>query len=326
MQKYIFQFAEGDGSMRDELGGKGAGLAEMTRIGLPVPAGFTITTQACRDFYAGTLKLDAFEQELSAAIEWLQGTAGLRFGGDPPLLVSVRSGAKFSMPGMMETLLNVGLEGEQGIERLGAAFGSQHFALDAYRRYLQLYGKVVREIPGEEFEHLLVEAKQQDRVASDHMLSDETLRALGRRFAALIEAHSGPLPQSASEQIRDAIRAVWRSWNGDKARTYREHEGISDDLGTAVNIVQMVFGNADERSGTGVLFTRDPNTGEPKTYGEYLDQAQGEDVVSGARTPQDLGWLAGAMPAVHEQLITMVTNLENHYRDMQDVEFTVERG
>jgi pyruvate,orthophosphate dikinase len=324
--KYILKFEEGDASMRDELGGKGAGLAEMTRIGLPVPAGFTITTQACRDFYAGTLEMDAFERELAAAIEWLQSAAGLRFGGDPPLLVSVRSGAKFSMPGMMETLLNVGLEGEAGIESLGRAFGSMHFALDAYRRYLQLYGKVVREIPGEAFESLLAEAKQKDRVESDHQLSEATLRELCRNFAALIEGRTGPLPKTATEQIHDAIRAVWRSWNGEKARTYREHEGISHDLGTAVNIVQMVFGNADERSGTGVLFTRDPNTGERKVYGEYLDQAQGEDVVSGARTPHDLDWLAQAMPEVHEQLIAMVQRLEDHYRDMQDVEFTVERG
>ena len=326
MTKYIYKFEEGSAQMRDELGGKGAGLAEMTRIGLPVPAGFTITTQACRDFYAGSLDDVAFERELQEALTWLQGAAGLSFGGNPPLLVSVRSGAKFSMPGMMETLLNVGIEGDQGIANLGAAFNSRHFALDAYRRYLQLYGKVVREIPGEEFERVLDEAKKRDGVASDHLLSDESLKAIGERFRQIISEHSGPPPQTASEQIHDAIRAVWRSWNGEKARTYREHEGISHDLGTAVNIVQMVFGNADERSGTGVLFTRDPNTGEPKVYGEYLPQAQGEDVVSGARTPNDLDWLAQQMPEVHQQLIAMVHSLEDHYRDMQDVEFTVERG
>ncbi len=326
MTRYIYKFAEGSASMRDELGGKGAGLAEMTNIGLPVPAGFTITTQACRDFYAGTLNRAEFEQELSAAIAWLQDAAGLHFGGDPPLLVSVRSGAKFSMPGMMETLLNVGLEGEQGIERLGKAFGSMHFALDAYRRFLQLYGKVVREIPADEFENVLNAAKKQDGVQSDHLLSDATLRRVGEQFRQIITAHSGPPPATALDQIHDAIEAVWRSWDGEKARTYREHEGISHDLGTAVNIVQMVFGNADERSGTGVLFTRDPNTGEPQIYGEYLEQAQGEDVVSGARTPHDLAWLRQQMPDVHEQLIRTVHLLEDHYKDMQDVEFTVERG
>jgi pyruvate, orthophosphate dikinase len=326
MTKYIYKFEEGSAQMRDELGGKGAGLAEMTRLGLPVPAGFTITTQACRDFYAGSLNEAAFERELQEALAWLQTAAGLSFGGNPPLLVSVRSGAKFSMPGMMETLLNVGIEGEPGIDSLGRAFGSRHFALDAYRRYLQLYGKVVREIPGEQFEEALTAAKKRDGVASDHLLSEAALQQLGQQFGAIVGAHSGPPPLTAPDQIHDAIRAVWRSWNGEKARTYREHEGISHDLGTAVNIVQMVFGNADERSGTGVLFTRNPNTGEPKVYGEYLPQAQGEDVVSGARTPHDLDWLLQQMPEVHDQLFAMVHRLEEHYRDMQDVEFTVERG
>ena len=325
MTKYIFKFEEGNASMRDELGGKGAGLAEMTRSGLPVPAGFTITTQACRDYYAGRLDKAAFERELQAAIAWLQEKAGIRFGGNPPLLVSVRSGAKFSMPGMMETLLNVGLEGEQGIENLGKAFGSIHFALDAYRRFLQIYGKVVRGIPAEEFETVLDEAKKRDRVTSDHLLSDATLRSVCTRFRKIIESPGKPVPRIARDQIRDAIDAVWRSWDGEKARTYREHEGISHDLGTAVSIVQMVFGNADERSGTGVLFTRDPNTGERKIYGEYLEQAQGEDVVSGARTPHDLNWLAKQMPEVHARLIELVNGLEDHYRDMQDIEFTVER-
>ncbi|MHB8576377.1 MAG: pyruvate, phosphate dikinase, partial [Dehalococcoidia bacterium] len=324
--RYIYKFEEGNASMRDELGGKGAGLAEMTRIGLPVPAGFTITTQACRDYYAGRLDEAAFERELEAAIDWLQVTAGLRFGGRPPLLVSVRSGAKFSMPGMMETLLNVGIEGDRGIDDLGSAFGSEHFALDANRRFLQLYGKVVRGIPGEEFEHLLDEAKQIGGVQSDHLLSERALRELGARFSDLIAGRSGPMPVTARDQIRDAINAVWKSWNGEKARIYREHEGISHDLGTAVNIVQMVFGNADPGSGTGVLFTRDTNTGEKRTYGEYLDQAQGEDVVSGARTPHGLEWLADQMPEVYRQLIDMVNALEDHYRDVQDVEFTVERG
>jgi len=326
MTKYIYRFDEGSASMRDELGGKGAGLAEMSRIGLSVPAGFTITTQACRDFYAGRLDRDAFERELEGAIAWLQRAAGQQFGGKPPLLVSVRSGAKFSMPGMMETLLNVGLEGEEGIRSLGEAFGSPRFALDAYRRFLQLYGKVVRGIPGEEFETILAGAKQGDGVASDHQLTDATLRSVAERYKKLIAAHGGPVPQTATDQIHDAIDAVWRSWDGEKARIYRENEGISHDLGTAVNIVQMAFGNADERSGTGVLFTRNPNTGEPHTYGEYLEQAQGEDVVSGARTPHDLAWLAQAMPEVHTQLITLVNSLEDHYHDMQDVEFTVERG
>jgi pyruvate,orthophosphate dikinase len=326
MTKYIYRFEEGNGSMRDELGGKGAGLAEMTRLGLPVPAGFTITTQACRDHFAGTLDRVAFERELAAAIEWLQQAAGLRFGGDPPLLVSVRSGAKFSMPGMMETLLNVGIEGQRGIDSLARAFNARHFALDAYRRYLQLYGKVVRELPGELFEEVLKEAKRRDRVDSDHLLSDATLEEVGVRYREIIETRTGSLPQSASDQIHDAINAVWRSWNGEKARVYREDQGISHDLGTAVNIVQMVFGNADTQSGTGVLFTRDTNTGEKVTYGEYLEQAQGEDVVSGARTPHDLAWLAQAMPDVHAQLIEMVNGLEDHYGDVQDVEFTVERG
>jgi pyruvate,orthophosphate dikinase len=326
MTKYIFKFEEGNASMRDELGGKGAGLAEMTRSGLPVPAGFTITTQACRDYYAGRLDKAAFERELQTAIDWLQEKAGIRFGGNPPLLVSVRSGAKFSMPGMMETLLNVGPEGEQGIENLGKAFGSIHFALDAYRRFLQVYGKVVRGIPAEAFENVLDEAKSRDRVRSDHLLSEATLRWVCTRFREIIESQGKPVPQKAHDQIGDAIDAVWRSWDGEKARTYREHEGISHDLGTAVSIVQMVFGNADERSGTGVLFTRDPNTGERTIYGEYLEQAQGEDVVSGVRTPHDLNWLAEQMPEVHAPLIELVNGLEDYYRDMQDVEFTVERG
>ncbi len=326
MKKYIYRFEEGSAAMRDELGGKGAGLAEMTRIGLPIPAGFTVTTEACRDFHAGQLEESAFESELSDAIDWLQRTAGLRFGGDPPLLVSVRSGARFSMPGMMETLLNVGLEGEEGVQRLGRAFGSEHFALDARRRFLQLYGKVVREIPAEEFERVLDAAKKKEDVASDHLLSNASLRQIADQYRAIIASSGKPAPETATAQIHDAIRAVWDSWNGEKARVYREHEQISHDLGTAVNIMQMVFGNADDQSGTGVLFTRNANTGEPGLYGEYLDQAQGEDVVSGARTPHKLDWLKSAMPAVYEQLAGIVGNLEIHYRDMQDVEFTVERG
>jgi pyruvate, orthophosphate dikinase len=327
-QKLIFRFEEGDASMRDLLGGKGANLCEMARMGLPVPPGFVITTEACRQYYAAGRKLPhdlwpAVREELS----WLESATSKKFGGsDNPLLVSVRSGAKFSMPGMMDTVLNLGLN-DITATALARLTGDERFALDAFRRFIQLYSKVVLRLDSAQFEEILDDSKREAGVASDSQLRPESLRKLIAEYRELVLAESGrPFPTDPWEQLEAAIAAVFASWSNRRAVDYRAHEGIPDDIGTAVSIVSMVFGNLGDGSGTGVVFSRSPATGEPGLYGEYLANAQGEDVVAGIRTPLKVTDLKMRMPAIYEQLNSLAVRLEEHYRDAQDIEFTVERG
>jgi pyruvate,orthophosphate dikinase len=322
----VVAFADGDGTMAEILGGKGAGLAQMTRLGLPVPAGFTVTTAACREYLHEGHEPAALAGEIAAALARLEETAGRRLG-DPadPLLVSVRSGARFSMPGMMETILDVGLTDE--VVGSVAARQGAHFAWDSYRRLVQMYGRTVLGVDGAVFEERLARARTDAGVATDQELSADALQEVTADFRQLLREHAGEdLPQDAREQLHRAVLAVFASWTGERARRYRAHEGISEDLGTAVNIVQMVFGNRGSRSGSGVCFTRNPATGEPVPYGDYLVDAQGEDVVNGSRRTIDLAELAAREPALHAELVRHLDTLERHYRDVCDVEFTVEEG
>ena len=322
----IVAFADGDASMADSLGGKGAGLAQMTRLGLPVPAGFTVTTEACRAYLAAGSEPPRLADELALALGQLEQRSGQRLG-DPavPLLVSVRSGARFSMPGMMETILNVGLNDEV-VVTLSAARGAK-FAWDSYRRLVQMYGRTVLGIDGELFEARLRRERAAAQVATDQELSAERLEAVTQDFRELLRARAGEdLPQDAYEQLHRSVLAVFDSWTGERARRYRAHEHIAEDLGTAVNIVQMVFGNSGPRSGSGVCFTRNPATGEPTPYGDYLVDAQGEDVVNGSRQTMGLAALAVREPALHEELRRHLQVLERYYRDLCDVEFTIEDG
>jgi pyruvate,orthophosphate dikinase len=315
--------------MRDLLGGKGAGVAEMTRAGLPVPPGFTITTQACNAFYEAGQEFPAgmWEQAL-AALKTLEKTTGKGFG-DPanPLLVSVRSGAKFSMPGMMDTVLNLGLN-ETTLAGLARLTGDQRFALDAYRRFIQLFSKIVLGISGDLFEHAIQAAKSKHGAATDADLSPAALRELVETFKGIVktEGHGQEFPDDPLEQMRAAIGAVFSSWNNKRATDYRNFNKIPHDLGTAVNVQAMVFGNMGDDSGTGVAFTRDPSTGEKVLYGEYLTNAQGEDVVAGIRTPRPIAAMEADLPAVYRQFARIAKRLERHYRDIQDMEFTIERG
>ncbi|HYF64197.1 MAG TPA: pyruvate, phosphate dikinase, partial [Herpetosiphonaceae bacterium] len=327
--QWVYLFRDGDGSMKALLGGKGAGVAEMTRAGLPVPPGFTITTAACNAYLAngGAFPADLWEQALAALAE-VEAQTGKRFG-DPenPLLVSVRSGAMLSMPSMMDTVLNLGLNPDTraGMARLTE---NPRFAHDAYRRFVQLFGKIVLNINAELFEHELNALKGSGSAArSDADLSADELAALGERFKAIVREQTGrDFPDDPHEQLRMAIGAVFDSWNGRRAQDYRRVNRISDDLGTAVNVQAMVFGNMGSDSATGVAFTRNPMTGERELFGEYLVNAQGEDVVAGIRTPQPISAMAEQMPAVYGQFREIATRLESHYRDMQDLEFTIERG
>ncbi|HKX65888.1 MAG TPA: pyruvate, phosphate dikinase [Intrasporangium sp.] len=323
---FVLEFHEGDRTMAELLGGKGAGLAEMTRLGLPVPPGFIITTDACRAFLAAGGDPEGLWDQVDAALADLEQRSGLTLG-DPerPLLVSVRSGAKFSMPGMMETVLNIGLNDD--VVAALAERGEAHFAWDSYRRLGQMYGRTVLGVEGSRFDDLLTRARADAGVATDAELDVAHLQRLANDFRAMIVEETGQeLPQDARVQLREAVRAVFRSWNGERARLYRAHEGIPDDLGTAVNVVQMVFGNRGERSGSGVCFTRNPVTGEAGAFGDYLPDAQGEDVVSGVRSPMDLSELHRRDPEIHAELSRHLEALERHYRDLCDVEFTVERG
>ena len=330
--KYVYVFAngaaDGSGSMKDLLGGKGAGLAEMTNAGLPVPPGFTITTEACNAYYAdgGKFPKGMWNQVL-AAVKTTEKAAGKEFGSATnPLLVSVRSGAKFSMPGMMDTVLNLGLNDEtmQGLTELTS---NERFALDTYRRFIQLFGKIVLGIDGDLFEEALSRAKKAAKAAADTDLKAEHLSAVCREYKKIVKTETGSeFPSDPYQQLEEAIKAVFRSWNGDRAQTYRRREKIPDDLGTAVNIQTMVFGNMGNDSGTGVAFTRNPATGENKLYGDYLSNAQGEDVVAGIRTPKHIDDLKTDMPEVYNRFVEVARKLENHYKDMQDLEFTVERG
>ena len=327
MARFVFDFDEPSGGGRELLGGKGIGLAEMTQLGLPVPAGFTITTDACRATMAANDLPDGLEDEVAAHVARLEERSGKRFGdsGDP-LLVSVRSGAAISMPGMMDTILNLGLS-DAAAEGLAARTGNPRFAYDSYRRLVQMFGEVVEGIDGRRFEDALSELKQARDVRQDTDLTADDLRALVETFKEIYREEKGQeFPHDAREQLMRSVRAVFDSWNTPRAQVYRSANDIPDDIGTAVNVVQMVFGNKGERSGTGVAFTRNPSTGEPGIYGEFLANAQGEDVVSGIRTPQPLETMREVLPEAYEQFLEAMRRLEEHYNDMQDVEFTVEDG
>jgi pyruvate,orthophosphate dikinase len=331
-KRYVYAFgagrAEGDATMRDLLGGKGAGLAEMTNAELPVPPGFTITTEACNDYFAAGERLpDGLWDDVLEALTTVEGETGKGFG-DPanPLLVSVRSGAKFSMPGMMDTVLNLGLN-EQTLEGLIHLTGKDRFGWDAYRRFIQMFGRIVMDVPGERFDQALDAAKERAGATADTDLSAADLRAVAGEFLRIVRDATGrDFPTDPREQLDLAIKAVFASWFGKRAADYREYNRIPHDLGTAVNVVTMVFGNMGDDSATGVAFTRDPNTGDKTLFGEYLTNAQGEDVVAGIRTPKPLAELARDMPAAYDEFQRIAERLERHYRDVQDLEFTIERG
>ncbi len=314
--------------MRDLLGGKGANLAEMTAIGLPVPDGFTITTEACLAFLeSGERSPDGLSEQVGAAVEALEGRVGAKLGGaSKPLLVSVRSGAPVSMPGMMDTILNLGLN-DQSVNALIEATGDHRFARDSYRRLIQMFGNVVMGVPSDRFEDLLGRMKLKRGVTADVELDGDALAELVAEYQELYRAETGDrFPQEPREQLDLAVEAVFKSWNTPRAVAYRRRENIADDMGTAVNVQQMVFGNTGERSGTGVAFTRNPSTGEAHPYGEFLQNAQGEDVVSGVRTGLPLEELGRLEPDAYRSLLEVMTLLENHYGDMQDLEFTVDQG
>jgi len=325
-EKLVYDFAEGSRDMRDLLGGKGANVAEMTRVlgAERVPAGFTITTEACVAYMDGG---ELPDQELTDALARLEELVGLRLGEpDDPLLVSVRSGARESMPGMLDTVLNLGLN-DESVEGLARKTGNERFAWDSYKRFCQMFGNVCRDIRGERFEELIKEAKSGAGVKEDVDLDVEHLKALTRRFKDLFEEETGEgFPQDPQEQLRQAIRAVFDSWTGKRAVEYRRINHIPDDWGTAVNVQQMVFGNKGERSCSGVAFSRDEITGEPTPSGDFLPNAQGEDVVSGVRTPRDLHDMRESIPEAYDDLMEILRTLEQHYGDMQDTEFTVEEG
>ena len=328
MTKYVYGFEEGSKEQKYLLGGKGANLAEMTILGLPVPPGFTITTEACNAY----MQLDnAFPEgllaEVETALEKLQEKMGKRLG-DPvdPLLVSVRSGAPFSMPGMMDTVLNLGLN-DDSVGGLARQTGNERFAYDSYRRFVQMFGKIVLDVPGDHFEDALHDLLEARKLTNDTELDRDALAGLVATFKEIIAAQKGmAFPDDPKEQLRHAIEAVFRSWNGRRARDYRRMEKIPDDLGTAVNVQTMVFGNKGDDSGTGVAFTRNPSTGESAPYGDFLTNAQGEDVVAGIRITEPLAAMANEFPECHTELLGVMARLEAHYRDMCDIEFTIEQG
>jgi pyruvate, orthophosphate dikinase len=326
--RFVYDFDEPSSGGRDLLGGKGIGLAEMTQLGVPVPAGFTITTDACRAYMEGGGELpDGLEAEVEQHLAALEEKTGKRFGDSAdPLLVSVRSGAAVSMPGMMDTILNLGLN-DEAVNGLAKRTGNPRFANDSYRRLIQMYGEVVDGIDGHLFEEALSKLKDERGASLDVDLSAEELAGLVDTYKRIYESETGnAFPQDARGQLSRAVRAVFESWDNPRAQVYRRAHHIPDDLGTAVNVVQMVFGNKGERSGTGVAFTRDPSTGESGLYGEFLADAQGEDVVAGIRTPEPLERMQQSLPDAFEQLTEMMRRLEEHYRDVQDIEFTVEDG
>ena len=327
MVKYVYDFSEGDKSMKDLLGGKGANLAEMTKLGLPVPPGFTITTEACRAYLKESTVPESLATEVTTALRGVEDQMG-RHLGDPsdPLLVSVRSGAKFSMPGMMETVLNIGLN-DESVLGLAAVSGNERFAWDSYRRLIQMFGKTVLDIDGDLFSDALDDLKAERGVKGDTELTAEDLKGLVDTFKGIVKEQTGEdFPQDPRTQMDMGIEAVFRSWNTERARIYRRRERIPHDLGTAVNICTMVFGNMGENSGTGVCFTRDPSSGHSGVYGDYLENAQGEDVVAGIRNTLALSDLERINKPVYDELRAIMRKLETHYRDMCDIEFTVERG
>ena len=327
MVKYVYDFSEGDKSMKDLLGGKGANLAEMTKLGLPVPPGFTITTEACRAYLKESSVPETLATEVTRALRGVEDKMG-RHLGDPtnPLLVSVRSGAKFSMPGMMETVLNIGLN-DESVLGLAAVSGNERFAWDSYRRLIQMFGKTVLDIDGDLFSDALDALKAERGVKGDTELTAEDLKGLVDTFKGIVKEQTGnDFPQDPRTQMDMGIEAVFRSWNTERARIYRRRERIPHDLGTAVNICTMVFGNMGENSGTGVCFTRDPSSGHSGVYGDYLENAQGEDVVAGIRNTLALSDLERINKPVYDELRAIMRKLETHYRDMCDIEFTIERG
>ena len=328
MTKYVYLFKEGNASMRNLLGGKGANLAEMTKIGLPVPQGFTVTTEACTRYYEDgkTIGEDIVEQ-IYAALAETEKVCGKKFGDlENPFLVSVRSGARASMPGMMDTILNLGLN-DVAVKGLANLTENERFAYDSYRRFIQMFSDVVMEIPKSFFERVLDEIKESKGAKYDTDLNAEDMKEIVVRFKEIYKEKMGvEFPQDPKVQLMEAIKAVFRSWDNPRAIYYRRMNDIPSDWGTAVNVQSMVFGNMGNTSGTGVAFTRDPSTGEKKLYGEYLINAQGEDVVAGIRTPQKIETLQQVMPEVYEQFVNIAQTLENHYRDMQDMEYTIERG
>ncbi|MGW5369346.1 pyruvate, phosphate dikinase [Streptomyces sp. NPDC004009] len=325
--KFVYDFTEGNKDLKDLLGGKGANLAEMTNLGLPVPPGFTITTEACKVYLDSGAEPVALRDEVSAHLDALEQKMGKKLGqADDPLLVSVRSGAKFSMPGMMDTVLNIGLS-DKSVQGLAKQAGDDRFAWDSYRRLIQMFGKTVLGVDGELFEEALEAAKEAKKVTVDTDLEAADLRKLVTRFKKIVKAEAGrDFPQDPREQMDLAIKAVFDSWNGDRAKLYRRQERIPHDLGTAVNVCSMVFGNLGPDSGTGVAFTRDPASGHQGVYGDYLQNAQGEDVVAGIRNTVALAELENIDKKSYDQLMQIMETLENHYKDLCDIEFTIERG
>ncbi|MBQ9852637.1 MAG: pyruvate, phosphate dikinase, partial [Ruminiclostridium sp.] len=328
MAKYVYQFSEGNRDMRNLLGGKGANLAEMTLAGMPVPQGFTVTTEACTRYYDdGRTIAPEIQEEILKNLEWLEGHTGKKFG-DPsnPLLVSVRSGARASMPGMMDTILNLGLN-DTVVEGFAEFTGNPRFAYDSYRRFIQMFSDVVMELSKKRFEEIIDDLKEKKGVKLDVDLDTEDMKELVVKFKAFYKQEKGvDFPQDPKEQLMEAVRAVFRSWDNPRANVYRRMNEIPYSWGTAVNVQSMVFGNSGNNSGTGVAFTRNPATGEKALFGEYLINAQGEDVVAGVRTPSPISELEKEMPEVYAEFVAITNRLEKHYKDMQDMEFTIENG
>ena len=327
-KKFVYKFEEGNANMRELLGGKGANLAEMRSLDLPVPEGFTITTEACMQYYADGEKIsDDIQKEIDAHVEWLQEVTGKKLGStENPLLVSVRSGARASMPGMMDTILNLGMNDEV-VKAVEAASNNKRFAYDSYRRFIQMFSDVVMGLSKAEFEKIIDEIKEKKGVKLDIDLDADDMEELTKRFKAFYKENlNEDFPQDARVQLNRAIMAVFRSWNNERAIYYRKVNDIPDSWGTAVNVMEMVFGNMGNDCGTGVAFTRNPATGEKKLFGEFLMNAQGEDVVAGIRTPSPISELEKTMPEAYNEFVRISTNLEQHYHDMQDMEFTIEHG
>ena len=327
-KKWVYKFNEGNAQMKELLGGKGANLAEMTNLGLPIPMGFTITTEACTDYYKSGRKItNEIQRQIFEALHWLEKENGKKFGDNSdPLLVSVRSGARVSMPGMMDTILNLGLN-DVSVKGFAQKTNNPRFAYDSYRRFIQMFSDVVMEVPKSKFEKIIDEIKEQKGVKFDIDLDVNDMKKLIKRFKALYkEAIGQDFPQEPATQLLEAVKAVFRSWDNPRANVYRRMNDIPGDWGTAVNIQTMVFGNMGNTSGTGVAFTRNPATGAKGIYGEYLIDAQGEDVVAGVRTPQPISKLEEDMPGCYSEFINLAHKLESHYRDMQDMEFTIQEG
>ena len=329
MAQWVYKFEEGNASMRNLLGGKGCNLAEMTGLGMPIPQGFTVTTEACTEYYnCGKTISKEIEDQIFEALAWLEGVNGKKFGDtEDPLLVSVRSGARASMPGMMDTILNLGLN-DVAVEGFAKKTGNPRFAYDSYRRFIQMYSDVVMEVPKSYFEKIIDEMKEAKGVTYDTELTADDLKELAEKFKGVYkEAMNGEeFPQEPKDQLMGAVKAVFRSWDNPRAIVYRRMNDIPGDWGTAVNVQTMVFGNKGDTSGTGVAFTRNPSTGEKGIFGEYLINAQGEDVVAGVRTPQPITQLEKDLPECYKQFMDLAMKLENHFHDMQDMEFTIEEG